>query len=329
MSGAGTPRAHLVERAVEAMTGVRLPPAEARQATPQGVEPDAVGPPAVAALDNPGTTAVPRPAAPVQAATLAPPVGREAHARPQPVSLAQLRQAGLAFVPDTAPRSLVSEEMTLVQQQLLRAMGTPGQAGRPNVGRHAVLITSARSGEGKTFVSLNLAVSIASSTSHQVVLVDVDGFGTSLTQALGLGEAAGLRALAANPSQPKEPLLRPTAIDRLSILPHGAAVSASGAPPAGAAVAAAVRALAVAMPHHILILDAPPALATSDANAIAPVVGQVVLVVQAEETPRDEVEAALDVVEACPSLQLLLNQTRFKASDSFGAYGAYGASQGG
>jgi receptor protein-tyrosine kinase len=40
------------------------------------------------------------------------------------------------------------------------------------------------------------------------------------------------------------------------------------------------------------------------------------------------VEAALDVVEACPSLHLLLNQTRFTASDSFGAYGAYGGTQG-
>ena len=89
-----------------------------------------------------------------------------------------------------------------------------------------------------------------------------------------------------------------------------------------------IRALAVAMPHHIIVLDAPPALATSDANALAPVVGQVVLVVQAEETPRDEVEAALDVVEACPSLHLLLNQTRFTANDSFGAYGAYGGSNG-
>jgi receptor protein-tyrosine kinase len=258
----------------------------------------------------------------------APRLVREAPSRPQPIGISLLRQAGLAFVPDTAPRSRLSEELTLVQQQLLRAMAAPAQPGRPHVGRNAVLVTSARTGEGKSFVALNLAASIASSTSHQVVLVDVDGFGSSLTQGLSLAEAPGLRSLAANPSQPKEPLLRPTAIDRLSILPHGAPLPGNPAPPAGAAMAAAIRALAVAMPHHILVLDAPPALATSDANAIAPVVGQTVLVVQAEETPRDEVEAALDVVEACPSLHLLLNQTRFTASDSFGAYGAYGGTQG-
>lgn len=316
------PRAHLVERAVEAMTGTRLPPAEVRAPSrpappPSQPEPLADKAPDGLVFPNAPTTV---PAAP--APSLPP---REAHPRPAPIGLPQLRQAGLAFVPDLAPRSRISEELTLVQQQLLRAMGTPGQAGRPNVGRHAVLVTSARTGEGKTFVSLNLAVSIASSTSHQVVLVDVDGFGSSLTQALGLADAPGLRALAANPSQPKEPLLRQTVIERLSILPHGAAMAGNAAAPPPAAIAAAVRALAVAMPHHIIILDSPPALGTSDANAIAPVVGQTIMVVQAEETPRDEVEAALDVVEACPSLQMLLNQTRFTSRDSFGAYGAYGA----
>jgi receptor protein-tyrosine kinase len=119
----------------------------------------------------------------------APRLVREAPSRPQPIGISLLRQAGLAFVPDTAPRSRLSEELTLVQQQLLRAMAAPAQPGRPHVGRNAVLVTSARTGEGKSFVALNLAASIASSTSHQVVLVDVDGFGSSLTQGLSLAEA--------------------------------------------------------------------------------------------------------------------------------------------
>ncbi|HEY8613579.1 MAG TPA: hypothetical protein VIL69_20155, partial [Roseomonas sp.] len=52
----------------------------------------------------------------------------------------------------------------------------------------------------------------------------------------------------------------------------------------------------------------------------ATVSGQVVLVVEAERTQRSEVEAALDLVEACPVLQLLLNKARLTESDTFGAY---------
>jgi receptor protein-tyrosine kinase len=44
----------------------------------------------------------------------------------------------------------------------------------------------------------------------------------------------------------------------------------------------------------------------------------VLLVVRAETTPRDAVEAALDVLEACPVLQMVLNQSRMSSDDSFG-----------
>ena len=57
---------------------------------------------------------------------------------------------------------------------------------------------------------------------------------------------------------------------------------------------------------------------------LAPVVGQVVVVVRAEYTQRNEVEAALDMIDACPTLQML-NQARLGSNDSFGAYGVYGA----
>jgi receptor protein-tyrosine kinase len=49
------------------------------------------------------------------------------------------------------------------------------------------------------------------------------------------------------------------------------------------------------------------------------------MVVEAERTQRAEVEAALDLVEACPNLQLLLNRAVLTANDTFGAYGGYDA----
>jgi len=83
--------------------------------------------------------------------------------------------------------------------------------------------------------------------------------------------------------------------------------------------------LAAALPDHIFVLDTPPCLSTSDASVLAPIVGQVVMVVEAERTQRAEVEAALDLVEACPNLQLLLNRAVLTANDTFGAYGGYDA----
>ena len=69
----------------------------------------------------------------------------------------------------------------------------------------------------------------------------------------------------------------------------------------------------------VIIIDAPPALSTSDPHVIAPHVAQAVLVVEAERTQRSEVEAALDLIRACPSVSAVLNKTRLAAGHTFGS----------
>jgi receptor protein-tyrosine kinase len=73
----------------------------------------------------------------------------------------------------------------------------------------------------------------------------------------------------------------------------------------------------------LLILDAAPCLSTSDPAALAPLVGQVLFVVEAERTQRDEVEAALDLIQACPLIMLLLNKVQTSTRYTFGAYSNY------
>ena len=100
MSGAGTPRTHLVERAVEAMTGVRLPPAEARQPTTPAVEPE--GPQQVsAAAPALAEAKLPKPGPAPQAIPVASPAAREA----------QLRAAGTAETAEGGAR-LVEERVS-------------------------------------------------------------------------------------------------------------------------------------------------------------------------------------------------------------------------
>ena len=245
-------------------------------------------------------------------------------ARPAPPTLELMRKAGLVLAPEGGMRMRLAEEFSVIHHQLLRTIRTmepPAQgSGRS---RRVILVTSARPGEGKTFCSLNIAASIAQGRSAPVLLVDVDGKRGSLSELLGLGGVPGLRLLAAEPAQSPIPLIVPTEQRHLSILPYG--TPAPGAPtvPPGTTVAAAVQRLASLLPQHVIILDAPPCLSTSDPSSLAPVAGQVLMVVEAERTQRAEVEAALDLVEACPILQLMLNQARMNSADTFGAYGTY------
>ena len=70
--------------------------------------------------------------------------------------------------------------------------------------------------------------------------------------------------------------------------------------------------------EELFVIDAPPCLSSSDPAALAAVAGQVLLVVEAEKTRRGEIEAALDLIDACPNIKLLLNKIRLTTRDTFG-----------
>lgn len=241
-------------------------------------------------------------------------------ADPARITLANLVEAGLVASAERAARARVLEEFAIAQTQLLRAI--PKRHAQDSRAADTVMFTSARPGEGKTFCSLNIAAGLARSSGRPVLLVDADGKHGSLSMAIGQTKAAGLMAYAADVALPAAKVVVPTEIERLTLLPYGTPNAREGQP-AGPRLASALQRLAAAMPQHIIIVDTPPCLATSDPSTLAPVMAQTVIVVQAERTERREVEAALDLVEACPTLHLLLNQLHLTVSDSFGAYGGY------
>jgi hypothetical protein len=62
-------------------------------------------------------------------------------------------------------------------------------------------------------------------------------------------------------------------------------------------------------------------MASSDAAALAPLVGQIVFVVEANNTQQGEIEAALSTLSTCPRISLLLNKSDSLATEHFGSYG--------
>ncbi len=233
----------------------------------------------------------------------------------EPISVETLGAAGLVVAPSGTVRSRLSEEIAVVQHAVLRTL----KATRATDGRcpRIVMVTSARPGEGKTFMSLNLAASLANSGTRSVVLVDVDGKIGSISELLGHAQTPGIRILAAEPARAPTSMLVPTAIKRLSLLTYGPLPPSLPGIPPGQLVTAALLRLAAALPDHLIVLDTPPCLSTSDPGALAPIAGQVLMVVEAERTQRSEVEAALDMVDSCPTLQLVLNRAVLTANDAY------------
>jgi protein-tyrosine kinase len=218
-------------------------------------------------------------------------------------------------------RSRVSEEFRLVQRQIVRTAFTA--AGAEPGFSNLLMITSSIPGEGKSFTSLNLAACIARQRDHHVLLIDIDSKRDSFCMALGLGDAPGLLDLAANPELDATQVMARTAIENLSVLPIGIERDLGPELFASKQMTKLIQAIGRRYADRLIVLDAPPTLSTSDPAALAPIVGQVLFVVEAERTQREEVESSLDLLQACPTITLLLNKVQVQTRYTFGAYSTY------
>jgi receptor protein-tyrosine kinase len=306
MSGQRT--GHLIERAVERMAelGERLPAGGRAKSAPPAPAPPTPPPPTPPAASS-------QPAPPAERPVV------------EPISMATLEAAGLAVA--GSRRSRVSDEWRVTSGQLLRKLR--GAAPQIDCSANLLLVTSSKPNEGKTFCALNLAGIFTLGGLTEVLLVDVDSKPGSLSGLLGLDGHLGLFDLVADPTLRPEDLVVPTAIAGLSVLPIGRAVTDDAVGPIGRTVtrpvAAMIEKLARRFATRVVILDAAPALATSDASTLAPSVGEIAVIVEAERTQHADLEAALELLRPCQNITLILNKVRLVTKHAFGHYHYYDA----
>src|SRR5262249_49859856 len=105
------------------------------------------------------------------------------------------RLARAQMIVPGAPRSRLTEEFRLIKRPLLlKAFGAERPA-RANV----IMVTSARAGEGKTFTTLNLIMSLASEANLNLLAIDADIAKAQLTTRLGVPNEHGLIDLLRDP----------------------------------------------------------------------------------------------------------------------------------
>ena len=221
-----------------------------------------------------------------------------------------------------AARTRISEEYRIVIGRVLRALRD--EAGGTALS-NLLMVTSARPGEGKSFSALNLAGSIAQHSTEKVLLVDLDAKLRPISALLGVGDRLGFHDMVVDPTLRPDDVILNTAIANLTFLPVGSRSGELTDSTSVRPITPVITRLARRFPKHLIMLDAPPCLSTSDPHTIAPHVGQVVMVIEAERTQRSEVEAALDLVRVCPTITMLLNKVRLTTSHTFGAYDYFGS----
>lgn len=235
------------------------------------------------------------------------------------IDLARLSASG--YVTPQAPRSRLAEEFRVIKRPLLN--NARGKSASPVLNANRIMVTSAMPGEGKTYVSVNLAMSLAMELDTRVLLVDADASRPAVLERLGLPSSKGLLDLLVNPAISLDEVVLSTNVDRLSILPAGTPQAQSTELLGSEAMGRLVDQLTARDPRLLVLFDTPPLLSASEARVLAAHMGQVIVVIAADDTPQGTVAEALSTVENCPVVVTLLN--RVSASERGHYYGSYGA----
>ncbi len=239
-----------------------------------------------------------------------------------PIDRKKLREQGM-IVPDGTNTGLL-EEFRIVKRQVLLMAAQLREADHDDPKAQRVLVCSPLPGEGKTYCSVNLALSMAAEKEAEVVLVDADFAKPSVLSTLGLPGGPGLMDALVDPTLDVADLVLGTDVPGLWVLPAGNATNSDSEYLNSARTAEVLGRLTQGAPHRMVIFDSPPALAASPAAELAQYVGQAVVVARADSTGQGALEDAISLLAACSNIQLLLNAANFSPSGRrFGTYYGY------
>jgi protein-tyrosine kinase len=300
----------LIERAAE-VYGLR----EAMRGNLSPVEP------IISVQEITAPPAVQTPAVPIAQVNAAPFVRRQPKKSAE-IDLIALSEAGM-IVPG-APPSPLSEEFRIVKRQLL--INAFGGRNAPALEKGRLILTcSAQPNEGKTFCTVNLALSMATETDLEVLLIDADVAKPEILSTLGLPGGPGLMDALADQSLDAEDLIIGTNVPGLVVLPAGRQTNNDTELLASDRTPLLIERLISANPRRIILFDSAPALAASPASVLALHVGQVMLVVKADITTESDLREAMAMLEGNAKIQMILNAVTYRSSSKkFGYYYGFG-----
>ena len=241
------------------------------------------------------------------------------------VDFSRLRSAG--YLPESGQERLFADCYREIKRPVIQravAVDAPED-------QRLIMITSALPGEGKTFTSVNLALSIAREQDVSVLLVDADLAKSEVSRIFGVYGEPGLLDALSEEAADAESLVVRTDLPGLEILSSGAGASTAAAAERAAELIASSRMAQIAarLSHRnsrrLIVFDSPPVLVSSEARALAHVPGQVLLVTRSGQTPQQALLDAIASIDKNRLQGLVLNDAHLAIGSGY--YYGYGYSR--
>lgn len=192
-----------------------------------------------------------------------------------------------------------------------------------------IMVASSAPEEGKSFVSVNLAVAIAKGLDQYALLVDCDLRRPSLAGLLGLASEnyQGLTEYLKEEGEVADLICR-TTVDKLSLLPSGSVPQNPAELLTSVRMNRLVNELSGRYSDRFIIFDSPPFQIASESLVLAKIVDGVVLVIGYGKGDRARVRSMIDTIGQEKVIGVVFNgqkesYIKKKMFDPYGSYGKY------
>ncbi len=203
----------------------------------------------------------------------------------------------------------VNNQIKTLRTQVLKTL--------ERIGTNILMITSANPGEGKTFTSINLGVSIAQELDRTVLIVDADLKNPAkdhydfAVDFFSMHVETGLADVLSGNIRLEDALINP-GIEKLTILPGGNYLHNSAELLGSPQMELLVEEIKTRYNDRIIIMDAPAVLACADPIQLSKFVDNVLFVVEEEKTSAEDIRQSMKLLSDINIIGMIINKSRLK-----------------
>src|SRR4030043_15724 len=207
------------------------------------------------------------------------------------------------------PHSFAEEEFRKLKTHIFQRFPNPP---------HSILITSAAPEEGKTMVSVNLAMAISKEIQRKAILIDAD----LRKPGIHLEKSQNSKGLSnyLSDGTPLSEILTNSEMENLRIIMAGPSTNRPSELIGSKRMGELLKSLKEFGDNAYIIIDSSPIISTTEPTLLSEMVDGIILVVMADRTPRETIKRSVKSIDQKKIIGIVLNQVDLKPSSYYSKY---------
>jgi len=204
------------------------------------------------------------------------------------------------------PNSFAAEEFRKLKTQIFHRLPNPP---------HSILVTSATPGEGKTMVSVNLAIAISQEIQRKAILID----GDLRKPSIRLEKRQNSKGLSNYLSDgvPLSEILIKSEVENLRIITAGHPTNKPSELIGSKRMGELFKSLNELEDSSYIVVDSSPIVSTTEPALLSKMVDGIILVVIADRIPRETIQRAIRSIDRQKIIGVVFNQIDMKPSSYY------------